>query len=78
MCLQAESFDDAAMFRGAKRPVQKECILLINKVTGVSDINIIMIKFYTIIMFTGSSLGTDKHNCTIEISPVSVMARFVL
>lgn len=33
--MQAESFDDAAMFRGAKRPVQKECILIINKVTGV-------------------------------------------
>ena len=23
-----------------------------------------------ILTFTGSSLGTDQHNCTIEISPV--------
>ena len=34
--IQAESLDDVAMFRGAKRPVQKECILMIDKVTGVS------------------------------------------
>ena len=32
------SLDDVAMFRGAKRPVQKECSLMIDKVTGMSKI----------------------------------------
>ena len=33
---QAESVDDVAIFKGAKRSCTKECILIINTETGVS------------------------------------------
>ena len=33
--IQAESADDVVLFKGAKRTCTKECILIINTLTGV-------------------------------------------
>ena len=36
LLLKAETAEDVAVFKGSGKPCRKECILIINTVTGVS------------------------------------------
>ena len=60
------------MFRGAKRPVNKECILIIDKVTGVCliDRSCDIVATSMVVTCTGSSTRENQQHSAVEISSV--------